>query len=477
MKKLLLLSLSVIIVLNLFSQSNNVVIYSEKGEKFTMYVNGVKQNQTPKTNVKGENITSENFQVRVAFEDASIPDVTQNFWTENKNVEITAVITQNRRGNYVIRYRGESPISTASTTSSSTEEYAEFESPQSTTTPTGSSQTQQETVSMQTGTSGESVGFNIDIDDTQNGNQSGVSMQVGVGEDSFNMDINVGDDGLSIRTGLDGARVNTEASAMSQQSHSSVTASSQQTQTSYSGFMPNGSMCNSPSMDQRKYLDFRYAIEEENMFSRQRFIISTMRDNCMMAVQVAGILKQEYPTVTELEVAKQAYRYTYDTENYGVVIDALKSNRDKKELLTFLSAGSTDISIDFTHQETTTEEHQEVIEYEAEPSHYQMAGYSGRIGCPWPMSSNDFENAKKSISNRSFEDSKLTLARQITSNNCLTCDQIVEIMNLFSFEDSKLEFAKFAYDYVYDISNYYKINDAFTFEMTIEELDEYLQGK
>lgn len=47
---------------------------------------------------------------------------------------------------------------------------------------------------------------------------------------------------------------------------------------------------------------------------------------------------------------------------------------------------------------------------------------------------------------------------------------------LFSFEDTRLELAKYSYGYTYDIGNYYLLNDAFTFESTIEELDEFILG-
>jgi len=50
-------------------------------------------------------------------------------------------------------------------------------------------------------------------------------------------------------------------------------------------------------------------------------------------------------------------------------------------------------------------------------------------------------------------------------------------MLLFSFEATRLDFAKFAYKYTYDISNYYKLNDAFTFESSIEELNNFINGK
>jgi len=113
----------------------------------------------------------------------------------------------------------------------------------------------------------------------------------------------------------------------------------------------------------------------------------------------------------------------------------------------------------------------------AQPGHYEMPGYNGAIGCPWPMSNNDFEGAKKSIRSKSFEDSKLSVAKQIINSNCLTSGQVRTIMSLFSFEDTKLDFAKYAYGYTYDLSNYYKVNDAFEFESSIDELDGYIKNR
>lgn len=108
--------------------------------------------------------------------------------------------------------------------------------------------------------------------------------------------------------------------------------------------------------------------------------------------------------------------------------------------------------------------------------HNVMPGYSGPVGCAYPMSSNDFNSAKTSISSKDFSDSKLTLAKQITKTNCLTSDQAKQIIELFDFEDTRLDYAKFAYGYTYDIGNYYKVNDAFEFESSIEELNNYIEG-
>ena len=94
-----------------------------------------------------------------------------------------------------------------------------------------------------------------------------------------------------------------------------------------------------------------------------------------------------------------------------------------------------------------------------------------------PMSTNDFASAKKSIGSKSFAEDKMTLAKQVLRANCVSTDQVVEIMNLFNFEDNKVEFAKAAFDKTTDKGNYYKVNDAFTYSSSIKELNEFLEGK
>lgn len=109
-------------------------------------------------------------------------------------------------------------------------------------------------------------------------------------------------------------------------------------------------------------------------------------------------------------------------------------------------------------------------------NNYVMPGYSGVYGCHHPMSSVDFESAKQSIKSKGFDESRLILAKQIIGSNCLLCSQIKELMGLMSFEETKLELAKFSWHHNLDKGNYYKLNDAFSFESSIEELNNYTQS-
>ena len=107
---------------------------------------------------------------------------------------------------------------------------------------------------------------------------------------------------------------------------------------------------------------------------------------------------------------------------------------------------------------------------------YVMPGYSGPTGCPWPMSEGDFAGAKGSIQSKSFEDSKLTMAKQIFYHNCLLSSQVRDIMSIFDFEATRLDFSKYAYGRTFDIGNYYKVNDVFDFETSISDLNAYINS-
>jgi len=71
----------------------------------------------------------------------------------------------------------------------------------------------------------------------------------------------------------------------------------------------------------------------------------------------------------------------------------------------------------------------------------------------------------------------MSVLKQVFKDNCMNTDQIKKVMSTFTYEEDKLAFAKMAYDHWTDVKNYLKLNDAFEFEMTIDELNEFLESK
>jgi hypothetical protein len=94
-----------------------------------------------------------------------------------------------------------------------------------------------------------------------------------------------------------------------------------------------------------------------------------------------------------------------------------------------------------------------------------------------PMTESGFNSAMSSLKSKTFSDSRMTQAKQILKSNCMSSEQVKSTMKAFEYEDDKLAFAKLAYDRCSDQENYWKVSDAFEFEMTIDELNEYIESK
>ena len=92
------------------------------------------------------------------------------------------------------------------------------------------------------------------------------------------------------------------------------------------------------------------------------------------------------------------------------------------------------------------------------------------------MSNDEFEQLRASIDRQSFDDTQYTIAMQGIRNREMTSRQIAILMNAFTFESTKLDFAKQAYNYVIDKEKYYLVNNEFTFSSSIDELNKYLFG-
>jgi hypothetical protein len=78
-------------------------------------------------------------------------------------------------------------------------------------------------------------------------------------------------------------------------------------------------------------------------------------------------------------------------------------------------------------------------------------------GCSTPMDQANFIASHSLISNAPFDGPKLSQSKKLADQNCLTTDQIVELMYLMSSQSSRLSFAKYAYKHCYDPKRYDKV--------------------
>ncbi|CAN5817784.1 hypothetical protein BH11BAC4_BH11BAC4_13730 [soil metagenome] len=93
-----------------------------------------------------------------------------------------------------------------------------------------------------------------------------------------------------------------------------------------------------------------------------------------------------------------------------------------------------------------------------------------------PMDSRTFEQFKGTLRNESFDNTKVTLAKQTIAANYFLATQVKEMVNLLSYDDNKLDIAKYSYKYTIDKNNYFLLNDAFSYSSSKEELAKYIES-
>jgi hypothetical protein len=103
-------------------------------------------------------------------------------------------------------------------------------------------------------------------------------------------------------------------------------------------------------------------------------------------------------------------------------------------------------------------------------------GYSNGGNFGRTLSDAEFNNVLDNISQERSESNMMKSATQIITTNYFSAEQVKEMLQLFSFENNKLELAKLAYDKTVDQRNYFVVNDVFSFNSSKDELARYIRN-
>jgi hypothetical protein len=83
---------------------------------------------------------------------------------------------------------------------------------------------------------------------------------------------------------------------------------------------------------------------------------------------------------------------------------------------------------------------------------------------------------KQTLRSERFENTRVSLAKQMFNGHAFTSVQVKELLQEFSFENNKLELAKYAYRNTVDRSNYHVVFDVFSFNSSKQELSNYMSS-
>lgn len=331
----------------------NVVIFSEDGEPFFAFVNGVKQNPSAETNVRITDLTAESFSFRIVFANSGNEPIVKNQFLPFGS-EYTFKIKRDKKGVLVMKPFGQVELAQAPANNNSIV-YHSTELPNNNTAATNTNNNNTTVTTTET----------VNVTTTNSNAGTNQNVNTGANGENVNMNINVGTNGMNMNVNV-------------------------------SGTGSNGNYSENVNM---------------NVNGSETYNTST---------NVNGTTTHTTTTTT----TTSGNNYT-ENSNYNA-----------------------------TNTSTTN------------------AG-----NCFYPADQPSFEKMKTSIESKPFSDTKMSTAKQATKNNCLSTDQIKVIMELFSMDDDKLAYAKFAYDYCTDRKNYYTLGDVFSFSSSTDELNKFLETK
>ncbi len=175
---------------------------------------------------------------------------------------------------------------------------------------------------------------------------------------------------------------------------------------------------------------------EKNILTEARKIVDA---NYLSAIQIANMTRLFSEESTKVDFAKYAYPACTDEHQYHLVLQQLSSADAKSEMDEFVTKNR----------------------------------WQGGFKLIYPK---EFKSVLRRVQKQPFEANRLREAKNIADMNFLKTDQIVAIANELTFESSILEYAKYAYEYCVDHSQYFKVKKLLTSKDSLNDLDYFIKN-
>ena len=417
-----------LLVLAGIAQNNDFVFYTDNGDKFTLYLNNVKQNATAATNVKAENISGKSVSVRVVFERSGVPTFSRTMSVSSNDKEIKVQLVKGRENVYTMK------------TVSTTDRHHSSSNNNSTTVVKGSN------------------GSNETKDNSHGGNGGHGNNNGGHGNNNGGY----GNNGHGNGGHGNGGHGNGGHGNGGYGNNNHGNGGYGNGGYGNNGYWNNGygptdnPRCHFP-MQQNDFNSLRSQVRAR-YFDSSRMTVAKQacRYNCMTSDQIRDLCKEFAYESSRLDFAKYAFEYCYDRYRYYIVGQAFTYSSSVDQLNRYIT--------------------NQMANYQQPYGGYNNGGYfqSDNPNCHYIMSDHDFSDLRQMINNTPYSSTKMTIAKQACSATCISAEQVREICRLFTFDSDRLTFAKYAYDHCYDRRNYFKVNEVFTFSSSVSELNRYI---
>ena len=213
----------------------------------------------------------------------------------------------------------------------------------------------------------------------------------------------------------------------------------------------NGRIGCATPMDEASFISIFNTLEKESFDNKklERFK-QLISGKCVSADQLDKLLASFDFENNKLTAARYALASTHDLDNYLKVKEDFTFGTNQKDLE--------------NHFNSNAAQYVSKAAY-LKPAETQAASaYTGRRGCNLPMGGIEFANVYKSARNESIDAKRVQLISNSVGARCMSVDQVEQLSKLFSFDNYKLDFMKYAYPKTYDIDNFNRLESLFSFD-------------
>lgn len=95
--------------------------------------------------------------------------------------------------------------------------------------------------------------------------------------------------------------------------------------------------------------------------------------------------------------------------------------------------------------------------------------------CINAVTTEEADEMKEKIESESFSDERLDRARFLAKDRCFQVSHVLIVLDAFTFQDNRLEMAKYLYNRTENKSDYDLVVSSFTFKSDRDELRDYIQ--
>jgi hypothetical protein len=493
-----------------FGQST-LTIFNNGGQQFYVILNGIKQNSTPQTNVSVNGINNGSYSVKLIFADGKTGDIDKNFMLDEPSFVTTRVIFKKGKGkgkgklqligmepangqngtgtNIIYRPNNSAVYSDAVVTQTVTT------SPQQSTIPantqqnatttintSGSGQNQSSgttTINTQTTTSDPtmqngSVGININVNGTNQVPQSGTTINTQTttntttstsdptmqnGNVGINMNVN-GTTNQVPQSGTATINLQTTTSDPTMQNgnvgiNMNVNGSTNQNSQSGTTTINTQTTTNDPTMQNGNVgINMNVNVTDP--------IMSNGQGGVNMSINMSGTGVGTNTTINETQTVNQTTTTTVTTNGNQTTTSGGTQTISTN---TNMNGQSTNTNMNTNPNTNVNSSSNQVV---------SSASSQNFVSCQKIMG--DVNVYLKDLEEFDFEDDKMDLTKKDFVGTCMTASQAYKLVEIYAFEENRLEIAKYLYPRIIDKDNAKTIIPLFTFDSTKLEFREFIRN-